>query len=81
VLEAMLCGTPVVTSRDSAMEEVAGDAAELVDPADTDSIAAGISRALGRRDELRAAGLTQAGRFGWQSTADAVVASYERAVG
>jgi glycosyltransferase involved in cell wall biosynthesis len=81
VLEAMLCGTPVVTSRDSAMEEVAGDAAELVDPADTDSIAAGIERALGRRDELRAAGLTQAGRFGWQSTADAVVASYERAVG
>jgi glycosyltransferase involved in cell wall biosynthesis len=79
VLEAMLCGTPVVTSRDSAMSEVAGDAAELVDPEDIDSIAAGIERALGRREELRSAGLARAGAFGWDATADAVVASYERA--
>jgi glycosyltransferase involved in cell wall biosynthesis len=79
VLEAMLCGTPVVTSRDSAMAEVAGVAAELVDPRDTDSIAAGIERALGRRDELRAAGLARSRAFGWRATADAVVASYERA--
>ena len=56
----MLCGTPVVTSEDSAMEEVAGGAAELVDPRDVESIAAGIERALARRDELRAAGLARA---------------------
>jgi len=81
VLEAMLCGTPVVTSSDSAMSEVADGAAELVDPRDTDSIAAGIERALGRREELRAAGLARAGAFGWGATTAAVVASYERAVG
>lgn len=80
VLEAMLCGTPVVTSRASAMEEVAGGAAELVDPEDVDSIVAGIERALARRDELRAAGLERAQRYGWPATADAVVASYRLAV-
>ena len=79
VLEAMLCGTAVVTSRDSAMAEVAGGAAELVDPTDVDSIAGGIERALGRREELRTLGLARARAFGWKSTADAVVASYERA--
>jgi len=80
VLEAMLCGTPVVTSAGSAMEEVAGGAAaELVDPHDVASIAAGIERALGRRDELRAAGLARARDFSWAATADAVVASYGRA--
>jgi len=79
VLEAMLCGTPVVTSADSAMAEIAGGAAELVDPRAVDSIAAGIERALTRRDELRAAGLARARAFSWHATADAVVASYGRA--
>jgi glycosyltransferase involved in cell wall biosynthesis len=79
VLEAMLCGTPVVTSAGSAMEEVADGAAELVDPYDVDSIAAGIERALARRDELRAAGLARAETFSWQSTADAVVSAYTKA--
>jgi glycosyltransferase involved in cell wall biosynthesis len=79
VLEAMLCGTPVVTSAGSAMEEVAGGAAELVDPADVESIAAGIERASGRREELREAGLRRAEAFSWSATADAVVASYAKA--
>jgi glycosyltransferase involved in cell wall biosynthesis len=79
VLEAMLCGTPVVTSGGSAMEEVAAGAAELVDPNDVASIAAGIERALGRRDELRTAGFMRARAFSWSATADAVVASYRRA--
>jgi glycosyltransferase involved in cell wall biosynthesis len=81
VLEAMLCGAPVVTSRDSAMSEVAADAAELVDPLDVASIAAGIERALARRVELRAAGLERARRFGWPATADAAVACYRKAIG
>jgi len=76
VLEAMLCGTPVVTSRDSAMEEVAGEAAEVVDPRDVGSIAAGIERAIGRRAELRAAGLARAPRFSWDATAAAATAAY-----
>ena len=44
VLEAMACGTPVVTSRGGATEEVAGDAAVLVDPLDVDAIARGHRR-------------------------------------
>ena len=80
VLEAMLCGCPVVTSARSAMEEVGGGAVELVEPKDVDSIASGIERALARRDELRAAGLVRARDFGWAKTADAVVASYRAAV-
>jgi glycosyltransferase involved in cell wall biosynthesis len=79
VLEAMLCGTPVVTSAGSAMEEVAEGAAELVDPYDVGSIAAGIERALARRDELRAAGLRRAAAFSWPATAEAVVGAYTRA--
>jgi glycosyltransferase involved in cell wall biosynthesis len=80
VLEAMLCGTPVVTSAGSAMAEVVADAAELVEPTDVESIAHGIERALGRRDELRAAGLVRARAYGWPRTAEAVVACYRRAV-
>jgi glycosyltransferase involved in cell wall biosynthesis len=80
VLEAMLCGTPVVTSERSAMEEVAGGAAELVDPREVESIAAGIERALARRDELRAAGLVRAQAFTWESSADATVQAYRKAV-
>jgi glycosyltransferase involved in cell wall biosynthesis len=73
VLEAMACGTPVVTSAATAMEEVAGGAAVLVDPLDVASIAGGVRVALGRRDELVAAGLSRAGEFTWRRAADAVV--------
>jgi glycosyltransferase involved in cell wall biosynthesis len=48
VAEALACGTPVVTSRDSAMADVAGDQAVLVDPLDVDDIARGITEAVGR---------------------------------
>ena len=75
----MLCGTPVVTSKNSPMEEVAAGAAELVDPYDVGSLAAGIERALARRDELRAAGLRRAAAFSWQATAEAVVGAYAKA--
>lgn len=76
VLEAMRCGVPVVTSAGSAMEEVAGGAAELVDPLDPASIAAGIERARARRDELRAAGLERAQRYTWATAAGATAAVY-----
>jgi glycosyltransferase involved in cell wall biosynthesis len=73
VLEAMACGTPVVTSRGMATEEVAGGAAVLVDPLDVGSIADGIRAAIGRRDELVPAGIARARGFTWERTADAVV--------
>jgi alpha-1,3-rhamnosyl/mannosyltransferase len=73
-LEAMACGTPVVTSAGGALEETAGGAAVLVDPLDPESIAAGIDEAARRREELRAAGLARARAFTWSRAADAVEA-------
>jgi glycosyltransferase involved in cell wall biosynthesis len=70
ILEAMACGTPVVTSLGGGTEEVAGDAAILVDPLDVDSIAAGIRAAGARRDELGALGLERAARFTWEAVGD-----------
>jgi glycosyltransferase involved in cell wall biosynthesis len=73
VLEAMACGTPVVTSVATAMEEVAGGAAILVDPLDVAAIAQGIHEAAERRDELVIAGLARAGELTWQRAAASVV--------
>ena len=72
VLEAMACGTPVVTSRGGATEEIAGGAAVLVDPHDPASIAAGIEEASARRSELVPLGLARAASFRWDAVADAV---------
>jgi glycosyltransferase involved in cell wall biosynthesis len=79
VLEAMACGTPVVTSAGGATEEVAGGAAVLVDPHDPTAIAAGIEEAAGRHDELRARGLERAARFTWERVAAETRAVYEEA--
>jgi len=72
VLEAMACGTPVVTSRGGATEEVAGGAAVLVDPRDPASIAAGVDEAARRRDALVEIGLARAAMFTWRRSADLV---------
>jgi len=80
VLEAMACGTPVVTSRDTPMEELAGGAAELVDPHDAAAIAGGIERALARRDELAAAGRERAALYTWERAAAETVEVYREAL-
>jgi len=74
VLEAMASGTPVVTSRGGATEEVAGGAAVLVDPLDVDAIATGIEEAAARHQELRALGLVRAKDYSWRAVGDAVEA-------
>jgi glycosyltransferase involved in cell wall biosynthesis len=81
VLEAMACGTPVVTSTGGATEEVAGSAAVLVDPHDPVVIASGIEEAAARRDELRTRGLERAAQFTWERVAAETWAVYEEAVG
>jgi glycosyltransferase involved in cell wall biosynthesis len=79
VLEAMACGTPVVTSAGGATEEVAGGAAVLVDPLDPASIAAGIEQAASRREELVARGLERARGFTWERVAAETWKVYEEA--
>ncbi len=72
VLEAMSCGTPVVTSNISSLPEIVGRAAVLVDPNDVESIASGMVRVLedqGLRWRLSAEGLVQARRFSWNKAA------------
>jgi glycosyltransferase involved in cell wall biosynthesis len=76
VLEAMACGTPVITSNLSALVEVAGDAAILVNPYEVNEIAAAMSD-LSQDDELhrqlRQAGLRRASQFNWEQTAQATI--------
>ncbi len=79
VLEAMACGTPVVTSAGGATEEVAGGAAVLVDPLDPASIAEGVEQATTRRDELAARGLERARGFTWERVAAETWRVYEEA--
>ena len=79
VLEAMACGTPVVTSRNTALDELAGEAAVLVDPLDVEAIAGGIEEAARRREELRAAGLDRAHSFTWAAAAHATAEVYREA--
>jgi glycosyltransferase involved in cell wall biosynthesis len=81
-LEAMACGTPVVTSNTSSLPEVVGDAAVQVNPENVFDIARGISEAL-LDEELRATmirrGREQAARFSWNWTARQVLEIYEDA--
>lgn len=84
VLEAMAQGTPVVTSRGTSTEELAGDAAVLVDPTDPTSIAAGMDRVLD--DESLAATLASAGPeraalYSWSRTAALLSDAYAELVG
>jgi len=76
VLEAMACGAPVVAGQNEAAEEVSAGAAVLVDPRDPDAIAAGLSEAIDRHDELRERGLERARAFDWHEVARQTVEVY-----
>jgi len=70
-LEAMASGTPVVTSNVSSLPEVAGDAAVLVNPLESEAIADGIERVLTDRmlnADLRRRGLARARQFSWEAS-------------
>lgn len=83
-LEAMACGTPVLTSDRSALPEVTGEAALLVDPLDEEAIACGLERlgtSGGLRSDLARRGLERAARFRWDRVATETLAVYTEAAG
>jgi glycosyltransferase involved in cell wall biosynthesis len=83
LLEAMARGLPVVTSDRSALPEVAGDAALLVDPESSEQIAAATVRLLadaGLRARLVTAGVSRAHSFSWSQTARSTLETWRRAV-
>lgn len=74
VLEAMACGTPVITSNLSSLPEVAGDAAILVDPYNEAEITSAMQQIItdrSTRTQMRSAGLSRAGQFSWATTGQA----------
>ena len=83
-LEAMQCGTPVVTGDRTSLPEVVGDAGLTVNPFDESAIAAGLERLLDDselRARLRVKGLERARLFDWHETARLTLNAYARATG
>jgi len=84
VLDAMARGVPVLTSNVSAMPEVAGDAALLVDPMDVRSIADGLCR-LAADSNLRAGlaqkGIARAKKYTWEKSVEATWRVYQELLG
>ncbi|MGC8879909.1 MAG: glycosyltransferase family 4 protein [Anaerolineae bacterium] len=81
VLEAMACGTPVVTSSVSSLPELVGEAAFQVSPEDTRSMAAAIIALCvdeTLREEMRRRGLARASTFTWQHTASTTLDAYRQ---
>jgi len=81
VLEAMACGTPVLTTNVSSLPEVAGDAAILVDPTDGDALAMAMGQVLNDaslREGLSERGVERAQAFSWQRAAQSTLSVYEQ---
>jgi glycosyltransferase involved in cell wall biosynthesis len=82
VLEALRCGTAVITSGVSSMPEVGGEAARYVNPRSVDDIRSALEELLtddAKRAELAARGPAQAARFSWRRTAEDTLAAIEAA--
>lgn len=84
VLEAMACGTPVITSNVTSLPEVTGNAAVLVDPTDVQGMVETICRLQHDgvyRQELSSKGLARARLFTWEVTAEQIATGYEKLLG
>jgi glycosyltransferase involved in cell wall biosynthesis len=82
LLEAMACGTPVVTTTSSSLPEVVGDAGITVPPTDADALGAALLQVLSDaelRADMRERGLRQAQRFSWRTTAEHTLKAYQDA--
>lgn len=83
VLEAMQCGCPVITSTETSLPEIAGNAALLVNPYDTDAITQAMRQLIESpelRAELRQKGLEHAKQFSWKKVAQETLNGYKRAI-
>ncbi|BAO75970.1 glycosyltransferase family 4 protein [Winogradskyella sp. PG-2] len=81
IIEAMACGTPVITSNTSSMPEVAGDAACLVNPNSTENIYEAIVKVRSDKnykEQLTEKGFTRYTKFTWENTAKKVLGIYQR---
>lgn len=78
VLEAMACGTVVVTSKTSSLPEVAGRAALLVKPDSPFEIACGIEEVVKNKEKYKKLGFEQVKRFSWEKTAKETLAIYQK---
>ena len=79
-IEAMACGTPVLTSNTSSLAEVTHDAALQVDPYDLEKMAESLERLYndgGLRNELKEKGWERAGKYSWQNAVEALHQAYE----
>src|SRR5882724_4388762 len=79
-LEAMACGAPVITSNTSALPEVVGDAALLIDPHNSEELCQAMQRVLcddDFRKRMRRQSLARAKLFSWEQTAEQTLAVYE----
>lgn len=79
VLESMACGTPVITSNISSLPEVAGEAALMVNPKNTDELVYALRRVIEDqtlREKMIADGFQQAAKFTWQASAQSLVRIY-----
>jgi glycosyltransferase involved in cell wall biosynthesis len=84
VLEAMACGTPVITSNRSSLPEVAGNAALLVDPTRPEALATALATVVtdkALREELRRKGIARAKDFSWDAVARKTLAVYREVGG
>ena len=80
IIEAMACGTPVISSNGGSLPEVAGDAAILVDPMDIQGFTDAIIHVLTNPDveaDMRQKGFKQAAQFTWETAARKTMAVYE----
>jgi glycosyltransferase involved in cell wall biosynthesis len=83
-IEAMACGTPVITSNTSSLPEVVGDAALKIDPHNIEELAQAITRILESpelQEELRQKGYQRAQQYTWEESARTVLRIYQQLTG
>lgn len=82
-LEAMSCGTPVITSNVSSIPEVVGDAGILIDPYDTSNLMEALANTLNNdslKNKLSIAGLERSSQYSWRNTALSTLSSYRQII-